>query len=1503
MVHLKLFVFGPPRLERDGQQLALGVRKVLALLVYLAVTAQPHSRDTLATLLWPESDQSEARARLRRTLHRLSQVLGGGVLEIGPDTICLHPQAPLWLDSAAFQQHVAAGLDPSPGAMLDPERLAHLSTAAALYTDDFLAGFTLPDSPEFDDWQFFERERVRQTFAQVLVHLVQAYQAQQAWEEAIGYARRWVGLDVLHEPAQRALIQLYALAGQQAAALRQYQECVRVLEAELGVEPEAETTALYDAIRTRQFAPPAAMKRTLSPAQPALEPRPHERYVQEELLAVGGHGEIYRGRDRLTGQPVAIKWLKPELIVQHPELITRFVREGEVLRQLNHPNIVNVRASFKQDGQYAIVMDYVAGGSLRALLDQTPQLPLQRVLDIGLELADALSRTHHLGILHRDLKPENVLLADDGTPRLTDFGLARLQHDDARLTHTGELVGSPAYMSPEALRGEELDARSDIWSFGVLLYEMLAGRRPFEGTRITPVLVSILEGVMPEIRQFRPNVPPALVNLLHSLLARQREQRIASMRQVAAGLEAIRAGQPIEGLASTTMASTSVSPAAPASPTPTEAATPVFVARQPELARLDAWLDAALAGAGRVAFVIGEAGRGKTALLQAFAQRAQQAHPDLVVTGGNCNAYTGMGDPYLPFREILELLTGDVEARSVAGTLRRDHASRLWHTLPGAAQALAEVGPDLLDTFIAAHALLGRAAAYAPEGAAWLTQLREVAADKAARPAASVQQQDLFEQYARVMQALARRAPLLLVLDDLQWADLGSTNLLFHLGRQLAGCRVLIVGAYRPAEVALGRDGERHPLERVVNEFRRDFGEIVLDLSQAEGRALMDALLDSEPNRLDEAFRATLYRQTGGHPLFTIELLRGMQERGDLARDEAGCWVAQPRLDWTTLPARVEGAIGERISRLDPSLRELLQVASVVGEEFMAELVARVLNIDEREVVRRFSRDLDQTHRLVRALGIKREGALRLSQYRFRHILIQRYLYHSLDGVERAYLNEAVGDALERLYSAQTEQAAVQLARYFQEAGILDKAAGYLLQAGTRARRLSANEEAIAHYSQALTLLETLPDTPERSQLELDVHIALGPALMLIKGHSAPEVEKTYARAYELCQQVEEPSKLFPALWGLWRFNLNRGTLRTAHELGAQCLALAQTERDPELLVEAHIALGTTLVYLGEFIDANKHFEQGKALYNPQQHRLLPFLYGGFDPEVYCLSYEPPYFLWMLGYPDQALQRSREALNRARELSHPYSLAFALVHAAIFHQCRRDGQTTQHLAEEAVALCSEHGFSTFLGMSTALRGWALVEQGQGEGITQLYQGLAIYQAAQTGVLVPYCLALLAEVHLKLGQIDEGLTTLNEAMALVENTDGRLWEAQLYRLKGELLLKKQVGSKQQDDALSPADCFVRAMEIARQQAARILELRATMSLCRLWQHQGNVVEARQMLAEIYGWFTEGFDTVDLIEARALLEELGNAEVQGRGNGGTDALVQRSPADFDLTRECD
>lgn len=805
MSTLKLFFLGPPRIALDDEAVAIELRKGVALLAYLAVTGQSHSRDALGTLLWPNSDQRRARSYLRHALWLLKKALGDNWLEISREQVMLQPEANIWLDVKAFQQGVAAKVEEGVGG------LARLAGAVELYQDDFLSGFTLPDAPAFDEWQFFQTETLREALAGALERLVWGYSRQADFEATIPHARRRVALDPLHEAAQRHLIQLYGEAGQKAAALRQYEEYAALLERELGLPPEAETTTLYEAIKSRRIVEP---------------------FLKAEESGRGSLSAPEQGR----GAGIA-----------------------------------------------------------------PPSVPVPLPL------------------------PENTFSAE---------------------------------------------------------------------TEETP-----------------------------------------------------------------------------------------FVARQQELARLATLLDGALAGQHRIAFVIGAAGQGKSALLQAFAHQAQAIHPNLIVAGGNCNAYTGRGDPYLPFREILELLTGDIEARAIAGTLHAERARRLWQTLPLAVQALLEQGPDLFDAFLPLPSLLRRAMAYAAQKPVWLTQLQTLASQRANTPVhSSAQQSALFEQYARVVQALAGQRPLLLLLDDLQWADPGSVSLLFHLGRRLTGHRVLILGAYRPDEVTTAPDGEPHPLGQIVHKFQRDFGDIMLDLGRAEGQTFVDALLDSEPNRLGQFFRHTLYRQTGGHPLFTIELLRGMQERGDLIRDEAGNWQMQTSLNWNTLPARVEGAIGERISRLTQPLQNLLQAASVEGEEFTAEVIAQVLHLDEHQVVRQLSRDLDKSHALVRAIGTKRTGNRRLSRYRFRHILIQRYLYNLLDDVERVYQHERVANTLEYLYGEQAAGVAVQLARHFEAAQLPEKAAGYLHLAGNQARRAAALNEAI-HYYQAALNYWPLADKAGRAEL------------------------------------------------------------------------------------------------------------------------------------------------------------------------------------------------------------------------------------------------------------------------------------------------------------------------------------------------------------------------------------------------------------------------------------
>jgi predicted ATPase len=500
---------------------------------------------------------------------------------------------------------------------------------------------------------------------------------------------------------------------------------------------------------------------------------------------------------------------------------------------------------------------------------------------------------------------------------------------------------------------------------------------------------------------------------------------------------------------------------------------------------LEGFLDEALAGDGKIVFVTGGPGRGKTVLLTEFARRAMEAHADLLVASGNCNAYSGVGDPYLPFRDVLGLLTGDIEVRWAAGAISRDHALRLWDALPLAVRALVDHGPHVVPALVPGLALLSRARAVAPTGAPWLQRLTERVERQSAYSEA-MEQSYLFQQVANLLRVLAERHPLLLILDDLQWADTASAGLLFHLGRRLQGSRILVAGAYRPEEVALGRHGEQHPLETVLAEFKRAYGDVWLDLAEVpelESRHFVDALLETEPNHLGDDFRQTLFQHTAGHPLFTVELLRTMQERGDLVQDGTGSWVEGPTLHWDMLPARVEGVIEARIGRLEKELREILSVASVEGEDFTAQVVARVQEVDERQALRRLSGELEKRHRLVREQAALRVGCQRLSRYRFAHALFQHHLYTHLGDGERALLHGEVAGALEELYQGHPEEVAAmapQLARHFNEAGDEGRALKYLILAGDVALAAYANGEAEAHYRRALALE---PGEAERAHL------------------------------------------------------------------------------------------------------------------------------------------------------------------------------------------------------------------------------------------------------------------------------------------------------------------------------------------------------------------------------------------------------------------------------------
>jgi DNA-binding SARP family transcriptional activator/predicted ATPase len=1182
MAHLSLSLLGSFRVTLDGQPVTgFKSNKERALLAYLVVEAdRPHRREVLAGLLWPDWPDREALSNLRYALSNLRQVIGDRTAE---PSFLLIARATLQFNSTSdYSLDVRALSEVPKDEKGQPVAMDQVERAVAAYQGSFLEGFSIGDSAGFEEWVLFTRERLARQAMAALQQLAASHEQRREYEQAQRWAWRQIELEPWDEAAHQQLMRALALGGQRSAALAQYETCRRQLSEELGVEPAAETTRLYEQIRD---------------------------------------------------------------------------------------------------------------GKLQAL-----------------------------------------------------------------------------------------------------------GPSPAPPSEVTARPPAFLEAEAPHVERT------------------------------------------------------------------------VFVARERELAQLHRYLDRALTGQGRAVFVTGEVGSGKTALLQEFSRRVQDAHADVIVASGNCNAYTGVGDPYLPFREILELLTGDVEARWAAGTMTGEHARRLWHVLPIAAEALAEAGPDLVDTFLPRVALLDRAVTCAPRPAkpSWLTRLEELVGRKpaAAPGASSLQQSDLFEQYTRVLQAVAKQEPLALVLDDLQWADLGSISLLFHLGRRLAGSRILILGAYRSEEVALGRDGARHPLESVVNEFQRDYGEITVNLGQAENRDFMEAILDSEPNRLGAEFREMLYRQTGGHPLFTIELLRGLQERGDLVQDAEGRWLEERVLDWEQLPARVEAVIAERIARLAEPLQAALRVASVEGEIFTAEVVARLRGVDEREMLGCLSHELDQRHRLIRAHSIARVDGQRLSCYRFRHILFQRYLYSSLDTVERACMHEEVGTALEGLYGAQEPATtfAVQLALHFQKARITEKAVHYLHQAGERAVQLFAYQEGIAHLSRGLDLLMALPDSPQRARQELALQLSLGMAWMW--NTRGPEFRNAYLRARELCQQTGETSQLWRILTGLSILHYVRAENQLARELAAEALNLAQQAGDPLVVALCDWHLGFILFALGEYTTARAHLERVIAFYNPEQHHRSFVFLRGSDAGVSALAYEAC-CMWCLGYPDQALKRSQEALALARELNHAFSLADVLCYGGcLFNEMRRDARALKESAEELTQLLNEERFPSWLGTEASYQGEALAMLGQiEEGIALMRQGLVLKHSTGARTTSSGTLRALAEAQAQAGQPEAGLTTLAQALALVQETDERYYEAELHRVRGELLRAERGPDNEAEAEAS----FQKAVEVARRQQAKLWELRATVSLCRMWHSQGRVEEARQTLAEIYGWFTEGFDTADLREARGLLEE--------------------------------
>jgi class 3 adenylate cyclase/tetratricopeptide (TPR) repeat protein len=684
------------------------------------------------------------------------------------------------------------------------------------------------------------------------------------------------------------------------------------------------------------------------------------------------------------------------------------------------------------------------------------------------------------------------------------------------------------------------------------------------------------------------------------------------------------------------------------------------------------------------------------------------------------------------------------------------------------------------------------------------------------------------------------------VWEDLHWADPSTLEFLTLFLDQVPTSRLLAVLTFRPDFTPPW--GSRSYLSQLMlNRLGRSQVEVMVE-KVTRGKTLPLEVMQQ------------IVAKTDGVPLFVEELTKMVLESGLLTETDGHYALTGP-LAPLAIPTTLHDSLMARLDRLSTA-REVAQLGATLGREFPYELLRAVSPLEEISLQQALGK-------LVEAEVLYQSGVPPQARYLFKHALIQEAAYQSLLKSTRQQYHRQIAQMLAGQFPDIKEAQPELLAHHYTEAGFTTQAVPYWRRAGQRATQRSAHLEAISHLTKGLELVKTLPATAEHTEQELRLLITLGSVRGATHGWAAPDTEWAYARARELCHQVGETPQLFPVLGGLCAFYQERMEFRTAHELGEQMLRLAQSLQAPIPLLWAHLALGQTLAFLGKFAPAREHLEQSLTLYDSTLRRSYGFVY---DPGVSGLS-ELARVLWFLGYSDQAKQRSHEALTLASELSHPFSLALSATHAAEVHRLRGEQQADRALHETKIAVCTEQGFALGLAAGRMWQGWALAEQGHGEsGIAQIHQGLAALRAAGSELGRLFGLMLLAEAYGKEGRIEAGLSALAEALALVDKSEERIVEAELYRLQGGLMLKSQGQGPQSQVEHAAEACFLKAIEIARLQQAKSWELRAVISLSRLWQQQGKKAEARQLLAEIYNWFTEGFDTKDLQEAKALLEEL-------------------------------
>ena len=877
----------------------------------------------------------------------------------------------------------------------------------------------------------------------------------------------------------------------------------------------------------------------------------------------------------------------------------------------------------------------------------------------------------------------------------------------------------------------------------------------------------------------------------------------------------------------------------PALPLPPPPSPPAHLfGRETEFDHLYRSLQQIWNGTRHVLFVTGEAGIGKTTLVDAFVKGLPDAS-GLWIGRGQCIAHYGEGEAYLPILEAFGRLGREVGTNQLVQIL--DRYAPTW-----LAQMPALVAPQDLPALL--------------------------------RRGQGVTQQRMLREMAEALEILTVERPLLLWLEDLQWSDVSTLQLLTRLALRPGPARLWILGTFRSVEV--GR-----PLASMVHELCIKGGCQELPLQPLNEAAVAAYLAQRwanvaplAPARLVRA----MYHRTEGHPLFLGHVVDYLDAQG-------GAWRRQSQPSDEILgallravPRDLHRMIETQVASLTSAAQRVLEVASVAGVEFSTPAVAAGGEM-EIEFVEEHCAELARHGHFLQERGLIQWPDTTVGTgYRFVHALYQEVLYQRLPVRQRMAVHQRMGLRYEQAYDGQTAGMAPELALHFTQGREFRRAVLYRRQAAEVAMRRSAYQEAIAHLTHGLDILQELPNTTERLQQELTLRTSLGPALMATKGYAAAEVQAAYAQAQELCSQVPESPQLFPVLFGLWGFYLVRAEYTSARALAQQLLKVAQSAQEPGLLVEAHGALGVTAFYVGHLAASQAHLAQSLQYYDPVQHRTHALLYGQ-DPWVACRMWEGQ-VLWLLGYPDQALQRSQEAFAYAQELAHPFSTVFALYGLALVHQLRRESAACHEHAVMQLRLSEEQGFPFWAGPGAILLGWALAEQGHvEEGCQHLCDGLAVRQAMGAAQPRPYFSVLLAQVYGRAGKAQEALEVLSAALEGAADLGEQWCEAEVYRLQGELLLqatgvercayqRPQTVATVRHTEREAEMCFQKALALAQHQGAQGWALRATLSLSQLWARQGKQTEARQILGKMHSTLPqEGMQTADRQEASRLLAQ--------------------------------